>query len=1375
MGATPPAPTARRRWRRIARGVGALLALAVLALVLAYATRERWLAPFLAGALERRLARASGAEVHIGALGGDWLETLELRELTWRDARPGAALAELEVALARARWHPWRLARGKTDWLERVEVEGLLVRARAGGSAGSDDAGAARGAFEVPARFPSTRIVASDIELELPAGRIALRSAQLEIQPPAAGSQGARLNARVATWAPRAGPARSAELEADLEWSAPRLAVESLRLAGVERLHDSWLDLGAVGGGELAARAQLSAFGGELAADAALRGGVLDCELTLADVELDAAFEIVAPQLAERPGGVVTGNATLHLAPNRPQDFEATFDARATNLSWTGRDLDELEAAGSIARGALSLREVRAVRGTGSLSAVDVVVPLGRGAEETLRGARGELTLRATDLPAWLDTARPPGSIASRVPAHALELGARLTEAGLELDSGRLTTTGGTLDVRPSAIAWGPPGSLLEEARFDLDLGLEFADLAPLGPVLAMPGRWAGSLRGAAALGGTLRALEGEVDLEGEGVVVADLELGELRARAGANAQRVRVAELRTSGALGQLELSGTWIPAEMRFVGARLRASLAAPQTLLPSVFARGSIEVEAEGEGTLSELGGKAQVRARDVELLALGGHTLQSLDLTARVEPGRVAVEELVLRAADSELSATGAFGHVDWRAPYTIELQSLAARRGSLELALAEPARATWEQGAFDTGPVRFAGSAGELELDLAGSGGDLALELRATRLDPMPLLAPLAPRGFLAEGIEGHATLEVSGNVLRADAALEVGRLIPAEGVPELSFNAHGTLLDGRANVDRFELARAGTGSLSLSGEAPFDPLAGQRFGAGPLALRGRFELEDLGRLPVDLSRTEVALTGRIGVDFDLAGEWSRAQGSLEVEGSELALVSRSGTPLFGPATLAARVQAEEGSMQLSDVHLRAPAQLDLTGGGSLGLALAPADWITGSVAAIGSAPLDVRLDFAAADLAFLARLADGVRRVAGRVEGSLVLAGTLAEPEPLGTLRVRDGALRFAGDVPPFEAVQAELQLERQRPTLRDRLSLVALSGEMGGAPLSASGWLEWGAEREPEIELALEGHEVLIVQQPTLRLRSDANLSVRGPFSALEVTGELELRDGRYTKRVELFRRDGGARAAPGPPIELFSFESGPLSTLRLDVAITSRDPFRVENNLVQGALRADLRLTGTGQVPELLGALFVDPTRVQLPATTLESTSGTLVFQRDDPLMPVLDVRLETRVRGYDVAVHASGPIDDPELELNSIPPLPSEDLLVLVLTGKPPDLTWDANTGEQAAQTVAFYVGKDLLSDWFGGSGGGEASWLDRIEYRTGVDMTASGEETTEVMVRVAGTGRSAAGRTVWLRAENDAYDRVNYGVRLLFRLK
>jgi translocation and assembly module TamB len=860
----------------------------------------------------------------------------------------------------------------------------------------------------------------------------------------------------------------------------------------------------------------------------------------------------------------------------------------------------------------------------------------------------------------------------------------------------------------------------------------------------------------------------GSLDVEGLDVVAGDIELGELRAVADIDEERISISDFRSAGARGEFSLQGAWLLAEERFEGARLTAWSAVPEQVLPQVFAGGALELEAELDGPPRDPRGQFVLRARDLRLTRLPGEVLERLSVTGRLEQGEVRVEQLGLEAGGVLGQVGGTLRHDGWTPPFEVQLETLSASREGLDLVLLEPASLSVAADSFSTGPLRLGGSAGELDLELSSAAGDLSVRVDARRLDPMPLLATLTPDGFLVEGIQGRATLELSGGALRADAALDVARLVPAAGLPELRLGARGTLADGRAVLERLSLEADESRRVELTGELPFDPLGEQLLPAGTLALQGRLELDDLTSLPLAVGTTQLAVAGSLALGFDLQGDWERVLGQASLEGTDLALVSRNGTPLFGPARLSARVRCDQDSTSLSEVLLQAPGQADLSGQGSIGTGLVLEPWLRGDLEALLQAPVALDLRLEAADLGFLARLLPGVRRIAGRVGGSVSLGGTLAALQPSARLALSDGELRLTGDVPSFDALRAELELEPQR------LRLTSLAGEMGGGPLEAAGGLDWSGGA-PQVELTLSGEEVLIMQQPALRLRSDAELSVRGPLAALEVTGRLDLRDGRYTKRVELFRREGGPRAAPGPPITLFSFDSGPLAAMRFDVAIASVEPFRVENNLVDGAVRADLRLAGTGRSPELLGALFVDPTLVSLPATTLETTSGTLVFQREDPLMPLLDVRLETRVRSYDIAVRATGPLEDPELELSSIPPLPSEDLLVLVLTGKPPELSWDARTGEDAAQTVAFFVGKDLLSEWFSGSGAdGGASWLDRIEWRTGVDVTESGGQTSELLVRIFGEGRGP-GRTIWLRAENDAYDRVNYGVRLLFRLK
>ena len=59
----------------------------------------------------------------------------------------------------------------------------------------------------------------------------------------------------------------------------------------------------------------------------------------------------------------------------------------------------------------------------------------------------------------------------------------------------------------------------------------------------------------------------------------------------------------------------------------------------------------------------------------------------------------------------------------------------------------------------------------------------------------------------------------------------------------------------------------------------------------------------------------------------------------------------------------------------------------------------------------------------------------------------------------------------------------------------------------------------------------------------------------------------------------------------------------------------------------------------------------------------------------------------------------------------------------------------------------------------------------SWFDRLEWRTGADVSKSGSESTQVSVRLTPDRRQ---RVLYLRAEKDVYEKINFGFKILFRL-
>jgi len=294
----------------------------------------------------------------------------------------------------------------------------------------------------------------------------------------------------------------------------------------------------------------------------------------------------------------------------------------------------------------------------------------------------------------------------------------------------------------------------------------------------------------------------------------------------------------------------------------------------------------------------------------------------------------------------------------------------------------------------------------------------------------------------------------------------------------------------------------------------------------------------------------------------------------------------------------------------------------------------------------------------------------------------------------------------------------------------------------------------------------------VLLHRAEGLKLRADLDLHVRGPLGGLEANGQLALSDGRFVRNYDplsfLSRDTGGLAGERGVSFQLA--DEGVLATTRLDVGVRAKNSFLLRNNLLRGGLRPELRLVGTGRFPELRGEIYLDPTRISLPGGRLEILSGTIQFRRNEPTLPHLEISGEAFVRGYHIDLQMSGPIGDTDLYLSSIPPLPNEDILALLVTGQLPRNA----TVSEAVRTVAVYLASDFVARWFSEESTEDAeSFFERFDYWSGMDPIRTGVESYHVSFRLSPDSEGDLVHS--LVGEQDAYEKINLGYRLLFRLK
>ena len=186
------------------------------------------------------------------------------------------------------------------------------------------------------------------------------------------------------------------------------------------------------------------------------------------------------------------------------------------------------------------------------------------------------------------------------------------------------------------------------------------------------------------------------------------------------------------------------------------------------------------------------------------------------------------------------------------------------------------------------------------------------------------------------------------------------------------------------------------------------------------------------------------------------------------------------------------------------------------------------------------------------------------------------------------------------------------------------------------------------------------------------------------------------------------------------------------------------------------------------------LVGKVYVEPTRLYLPAGRMNLQAGMIRFEQTEPDRPKLDLLGTATMRSFDITAVIEGPYDEPVITLSSVPPLPDDELLMLLLAGKPPTSSGSRSSGMNQGLNVATFVGRDLISRLFGASDETFESIIDRFDVEVGRSITQRGEETIHSQFRLS-EDILVDGDSLYLTGERDYFDYYNGGIKFVFRFR
>jgi autotransporter translocation and assembly factor TamB len=318
-------------------------------------------------------------------------------------------------------------------------------------------------------------------------------------------------------------------------------------------------------------------------------------------------------------------------------------------------------------------------------------------------------------------------------------------------------------------------------------------------------------------------------------------------------------------------------------------------------------------------------------------------------------------------------------------------------------------------------------------------------------------------------------------------------------------------------------------------------------------------------------------------------------------------------------------------------------------------------------------PIALSVRWPETNLQFARKLTPLIRILEGRVAIDANVAGTLEKPQISGAVSANISRFHASTDVvPPISDFGVNINFRDNHRITFDRFG-----GLAGGGPFSLSGSIDLAQGTNPQFDLALTTRKFLVTRSDNVIVRSNIDLTLRGPLSALEIGGKVGLVDSRFFQDIDILPLNLPGRPAPQPPSvpppSSVSITSPPVRDWKFNIKVQTDTPFLIQSNLARGQATVDLQVGGTGLKPTVTGFVRVDQLTASLPFSHMDISNGYVDFSPGgNPLNPSFNITGVSLVRDYEVRMRVFGDVSNFQILFDSSPPLAQGDIATLLATG-------------------------------------------------------------------------------------------------------
>ncbi len=884
------------------------------------------------------------------------------------------------------------------------------------------------------------------------------------------------------------------------------------------------------------------------------------------------------------------------------------------------------------------------------------------------------------------------------------------------------------------------------DGRFQMDdgalagrLALKADDLSRSLGVVGIPSVY-GTCKASLTVEGNLNRPQFSVDLASKNLKVDTYTLGDLIVQANLDHDGLlhlntlnlqnRGSRIQGNGRLRLLPGSGGIDPGFANAFNLTLANLSAADFMETPPI--NGTLDGQLQASGPLGSLTG----------LLSLNGNALGTdvvrigeIDAGLRLNAGTVFVDRLQLRNRASTVNAAGSIRLLTPGTLRPVDDPTVDFTADSDHFDLEDFIDAASGDFTF-TGVLKgnLEKPVGQLTLNgrqanLAGQPVEtLSLDLRLAdgRLWLDQLIATVAPGeqidGGGSVGLDKTIDLHVKSNGIAVTRIQRLHDFFPGEGLLRLDATGKGSManpdVDGHLTVSDMTINDGAIEDVNLTfslhdmlakvtGNLNFEIDAACDLKKGDFDARLTFDRTEIGSYFRAAGKPDFhgTLTGRVQAAGNIR-DAANASANLDLNAFHLLYKDIS---LIRSDRMAAMLAGQELIVPEFKVALLDSGNLRLKGDGRIGGRL--------------NMEIDGRIPLAAAKI-FSDELADaaGILVLNGKITGDT------ADPQIDARIDLENIGMTVPGLVQKLHDLNGSIHLTP------DNIRIDALRGLMDTGSFSVDGSIAHETFTPTQVNLSIDAKSLPLEVPDTLAVLLNGDIKITGSGQTAAARGTLVLLEGVYYKdvKINLLQMATARQRAVAPAAKPLTIPY--FNEVNLDIGVSHRQPFVVQNNLAQLEISPDLKIGGDLARPIVSGRAQVNTGTVTFQKKTFEVKKGIIDFINPYQTEAQIDIESETTIRSWTIKLAIKGTPDNLDLKLTSVPTETDADILSLILFGR---TAHELTAGEGGAQRTTGQIMAGMIADTYGAD----------IKKTTGVDIlqveangSSDGQETAGVKVTV-----------------------------------